>query len=161
MTLVRTSYGCRSGMLEDNASVASSVASIVRGAVPEKWKRGLREHILRLRINHIFGPRYVALAKNEAAVTCVVKNGEFYLDSFVEHYSKMGFRHIFFLDNGSIDNTISLARKHTNVTMYECGLPIDAYQRLFKKRLAEMAIPVGWCLDVDIDEYFDFPFSNL
>jgi hypothetical protein len=137
------------------------VASIVRGAVPEKWKRGLRQHILRFRINHIFGPRDVALARNEAAVTCVVKNGDFYLDSFVEHYSKMGFRHIFFLDNGSTDNTISLARKHRNVTVFECGLPIDAYQRLFKKRLAEMAVPAGWCLDADIDEYFDFPFSNL
>jgi hypothetical protein len=31
---------------------------------------------------------------------------------------------------------------------------------LFKKRLAEMTVRSGWCLDVDIDEYFDYPYSD-
>ena len=151
MTLERT---------RSQADNTVSVKATVKGMVPERWKRGLRECFSRLRINHVFGPRHVPLANNEAAVTCVVKNGEYYFDSFVEHYSRMGFRHIFFLDNGSTDNTITLARKHTNVTVYECRLPIETYQAVFKKRLAEMAVPGGWCLDADIDEYFDYPFSD-
>lgn len=157
MTLVSTPSGYRITISDDN----TSVASLVKAIVPEKWKRGLRESFLSLRVHHVFGPRQVTLANNEAAVTCVLKNGEFYLDSFVEHYLNMGFRHIFFLDNGSTDKTIELARRHGNVTVYESNLPIESYQTVFKKRLAEMAVPSGWCLDVDIDEYFDYPFSHV
>jgi hypothetical protein len=138
-----------------------SAPSFVKTIVPEKWKRGLRERLFPLRVNHVFGPRQVTLADNEAAVTCVIKNGEYYLDSFVEHYSRMGFRHIIFLDNGSTDKTIEFVRRYSNVTIYESKLPIETYQALFKKRLAEMAVPAGWCLDVDIDEYFDYPYSHV
>lgn len=135
--------------------------SLVKSVVPMKWKRALRERLCALRINHVFGPRRVALAQNGAAVTCVLKNGEYFLDSFIEHYLHMGFSHIFFLDNGSTDETITLAQRHKNVTVYESKLPIETYQAVFKKRLAEMVVPDGWCLDVDIDEYFDYPFSHV
>ena len=136
-------------------------ASIVKDMVPRKWKRVLRERFLPLYVKHLFGPRQIALADDEAAVTCVLRNGEYYLDSFVEHYSRMGFRHIFILDNGSTDRTVECARRHKNVTVYESTLPIEAYQAVFKKRLAEMSAPKGWCLDVDMDEYFDYPFSHV
>jgi|CXWL01.1.fsa_nt_gi hypothetical protein len=155
LTLASKLFGSQINIIED----ATPVASLVKAIVPDNWKRGLRERFLPLRVNHVFGPRQVSLANNEAAVTCVVKNGEFYLDSFVEHYFHMGFRHIYFLDNGSTDKTIELARRHGNVTVYESKLPIEAYQAIFKKGLAEMAVPAGWCLDADIDEYFDYPFS--
>lgn len=149
--------GLAGKMIEAN----TSIDSVVKTVVPKNWSRSLRERLIRFRINHIFGPRCVTLADNEAAVTCVVKNGEFYINSFIEHYLQMGFRHIFFLDNGSIDNTITLAKRHRNVTIYQCTLPIGAYQDLFKKCLAEMVVPTGWCFDADIDEYFDYPFSNV
>lgn len=136
------------------------LTSFVKSIVPEKMKRGVREALLPLRISHVFGPRRLALADNEAVVTCVLKNGAYYLDSFVAYYNHLGFHHIFFLDNGSTDDTVKLARRYGNVTVYESKLPIETYQAAFKKRLAEMAIQKGWCLDVDIDEFFDYPFSH-
>jgi hypothetical protein len=73
----------------------------------------------------------------------------------------MGFRHIFFLDNGSSDETLSTAKQYDNVSICQSTLPISANQRLFKKYLAERSIRGGWCLDADIDEFFDFPFSDV
>jgi len=99
------------------------------------------------------------LASDEAVVTCVVKNGEFYLENFVEHHSEMGFRHIFFLDNGSTDNTVSLAQRYKNVSVCTSHLPIEANQGLFKTFLARTCSEGGCCLDADIDEFFDYPFS--
>jgi hypothetical protein len=121
----------------------------------------MREHLLSLSVTHLHGPKRIRLLSNEAIVTCVVKNGEFYIDSFIRHYSEMGFRHIFFLDNGSTDRTISIARRYTNVSVCESRLDIETHQGLFKKYLAQQSTAGGWCLDADIDEFFDYPFSDL
>jgi len=90
----------------------------------------------------------------------VVKNGEFYLESFIQHYLRLGFRHIFFLDNGSTDQTLSIARRYANVSVFQSTLPIDGFQGLFKKYLAQRSARGGWCLDADIDEFFDYPSAD-
>jgi len=137
-----------------------SAKAIVGALVPSKLRSKLRERHVSMSITHIYGPRTVQLSKNEAAVTCVLRNGEYYIDSFIRHYSKLGFRHIFFLDNGSSDETLSIIKQYDNVSICRSTLPISANQRLFKKYLAKRSIQGGWCLDADIDEFFDFPFSD-
>lgn len=129
--------------------------------LPPKWKDKIRERIVSMSATHLYGPERIRLSSNEAAVTCVIKNGEFYLDQFIRHYTQMGFRHIFFLDNGSTDQTIAIAKKHENVSICESSLPIDGHQALFKKYLAEQSAEGGWCLDADVDEFFDYPFSDV
>jgi Glycosyl transferase family 2 len=135
--------------------------SVVGKLVPLKLRSKLREQHVSMNITHLYGPRAVQLSKDEAAVICVLRNGEYYIDSFIEHYSKLGFRHFFFLDNGSSDETLSLIRNYHNVSVWKSTLPINSNQRLFKKYLAERSIRGGWCLDADIDEFFDFPFSDV
>jgi hypothetical protein len=138
-----------------------SAKSIVKTMVPSKVRLKLQQQYLAMNVNHMYGPRNVALSKDEAAVTCVLKNGQYYIKSFIEHYLKMGFRHIFLLDNGSSDETISIAKCYDSVSVCQSILPISGNQRLFKKYLAERSIRGGWCLDADTDEFFDFPFSDI
>lgn len=128
--------------------------------MPKSVKRALREHQVARTVVHLYGPDKVRLEADEAAVTCVVKNGEFYIQQFVEHYLQMGFRHVIFLDNGSTDQTIPLARRYDHVSVCQSTLPIQATQGLFKRYLAEQYIDGGWCLDADVDEFFDYPFSD-
>lgn len=135
--------------------------SLLKLLLPRKWRRTIREHFVPLTVTHICGPKRIRLSGNEAIVTCVVKNGEFYIESFITHYSRMGFRHIFLLDNGSTDQTVPIAKQHTNVSVCRSNLPIDGNQPLLKKYLARQSTEGGWCLDADIDELFDYPFSNL
>jgi len=120
----------------------------------------MRESVVSLNVTHLHGPKRIRLSRCDAVVTCVVKNGEFYIESFIKHYLQMGFRHIFFLDNGSSDQTISIARRHGNVSICQSTLPIGTYQGLFKKYLAQKSAQGGWCLDADIDEFFDYPSSE-
>src|SRR4030066_1320861 len=101
-----------------------------------KLRRKIRESIVSMRVTHLFGPKRIRLSGNEAVVTCVIKNGEFYIEPFIRHYSQMGFRHIFFLDNGSTDQTISIGERHSNVSICQSKLPIDTYQNYFKRYLA-------------------------
>src|SRR5882757_10578626 len=117
-----------------------SAKSALRALVPRRLRSKLREHHVSMNVTHIYGPRTVQLSKNEAAVTCVLRHGEYYIDSFIQHYSKMGFRHIFFLENGSSDETLSTVKQYDNVSVCRSTLPISANQRLFKKYLAEHSI---------------------
>jgi Glycosyl transferase family 2 len=139
----------------------TSAKSIVGALLPVALKSKLREQHIDRNIVHLFGPRSVSLSGDEAAVTCVVKNGAYYIESFIEHYMEMGFSHIFFLDNGSTDDTLSIARRYSNVSASRCTLPINSHQRLFKKHLAKRSVNNAWCLDADIDEFFDYPRSEV
>jgi hypothetical protein len=137
-----------------------SVKALLKYTLPPRWRRGIRELLLPLWVSHLSGPSTIRLSRHDAVVTCVVKNGEFHIKSFIDHYSRLGFRHIFFLDNGSSDQTVSIARAHSNVSICQSTLPIDTYQGLLKKYLAVKSAQGGWCLDADIDELFDYPNSD-
>jgi hypothetical protein len=95
-------------------------------------------------------------------VVCLVRNGELYLRSFLDHYSRLGVRQIAFLDNGSSDNTVELIRGCglDNVTLLRCALPYRRYQFLFKEYLLSLFGVGGWRLHVDVDELFDYPRSE-
>jgi hypothetical protein len=133
---------------------------ILKNLIPSSWKTRLREAIVARSVTHVSGPKHIPQSPNQAVVTCVVRNGEFYVEAFIRHYRRMGVRHIVFLDNGSTDRTLSLAQKFENVTIVRSSLGIQAHQRLFKRYLAKRFAPGSWCLDADIDEFFDFPGSD-
>src|SRR5580765_2053058 len=101
---------------------------LIKRLLPHKLRRLVRERLVAHSVRHLSGPRRLQLSGNEAIVTCVVKNGEFYVESYIRHYAEMGFRHIFFLDNGSTDGTVSIAQQYPNVTILRTDLPIEANQ---------------------------------
>lgn len=135
--------------------------SAAKRIVPTALRRKMREHQVARSVLHLHGPKRVSLGRSEAAVTCVVKNVEFYIEKFIEHYFKMGFHHIILLDNGSTDETIALAKQYDRVSVCQSFLPIQANQGLFKRYLGNRYIDGGWCLDADADEFFDYPFSDV
>jgi hypothetical protein len=136
------------------------VGNILKNLIPQKWTTKLWEQLVARSVTHVFGPKRIPCSRNTAIVTCVVRNGEFYIESFIRHYQRMGFRHIVLLDNGSSDDTVTLAREFQNVSVWRSTLPIEAHQRLFKRYLAKRFGQGGWCLDADIDEFFEFPGSD-
>lgn len=132
----------------------------LRSTIPPKWLWRLQRNRIRQNLVHLHGPQSIPLQKDQAVVTCVVRNGAYFIDSFIQHYQAMGFAHIFFMDNGSSDATIEIAKSYRNVSISRSTLPINSYQRLFKRYLAERSGKGGWCLDADIDELFDYPLSD-
>jgi hypothetical protein len=86
-----------------------------------------------------------------------VKNGGFYIESFIRHHLAMGVRHIFLLDNGSSDRTLEIARAFSCVSGFRTDLPVGKYQKVLKRVFAATVGGTSWCLDLDIDELFDYP----
>src|SRR5215218_10670361 len=120
------------------------------------------DKILHSSIDHLHGPEEVPYGEDELVVVCLVRDGRPYVKSFVEHYRSLGAKHLFFLDNNSTDGTVEALKKYDNTTILRSKLPWKEYEVLFKQ------YPVGrfggknrWCLYADIDELFDYPYSDV
>jgi hypothetical protein len=90
-----------------------------------------------------------------------VRNGRHYLKSFLEHYFSLGAKHIVFLDNGSSDGTVEALQGYDNVTVIRSTLRYGKYLITMKRYLIERFGRNRWTLLVDIDELFDYPYSDV
>ena len=116
---------------------------------------------LETRIRHLHGPEEVTYGLDELVVVCLVRDGLPYLKSFVEHYFSLGVKHIVFLDNGSSDGTVSMAQSYKNVTILQTDLPFKEYKNPLRRYLVARFGQGRWILYVDVDELFDYPYSNV
>src|ERR671921_1608603 len=113
-------------------------------------------------IEHLYGPEEVPYAEDELVLLCLLRDGRPYVKSFVEHYLSMGVKHLFFLDNGSTDGTVEALKGYENVTVLQTTLPFKRYQVSMRQYLIERFGKKGrWCLYADIDELFDYPYSDV
>lgn len=100
------------------------------------------------------------LVEEGIQVLCVVKNGGYYLESFLAHYRKLGVSRFVFLDNGSTDNTLTTLENESDVKVISNHLPYRTFWHHFKRYLFEYFGKNYWNLVVDIDELIDFPGSE-
>lgn len=113
-------------------------------------------------IEHIHGQANIPYGPDELMVICLVRDGELYVNSFIKHYAQMGVKHVVLLDNGSTDRTIALAKKYANVTILRSPLPFKRYKMALRHYLIRyFGQQDRWLLYVDIDELFDYPYSDI
>ena len=112
-------------------------------------------------VEHPYGPGTLDLSEDEAVVVCLVRDSRIYVRPFVEHHLSLGARHIVFLDNGSVDGTVKVAMEHDSVTVLRSGLPFKGYKIPMKRYLTERFGQGCWSLCMDIDELFDWPYSDV
>jgi len=112
-------------------------------------------------VEHVHGPAEVPLREDELVVVCLVRDGQPWIEQFMDHYSSLGARHVIFLDNGSRDATVSLAVGYDHVTVLRSSLPFDRYELLLRQYLIQRFGKNRWSLCVDIDELFDYPYSDI
>jgi hypothetical protein len=125
-----------------------------------RWKRRLIFLAQHLSVRHIHGPRSISYSNEELIVLSIIRNGETYVQSFIDHHFHLGVKHIVLLDNGSTDRTISIARAYPNVTILQCLRSYRNYEKLMKEYLLRRFSKGRWNVFVDIDELFDYPFSK-
>jgi hypothetical protein len=129
-------------------------------AHPGKAPSAFLMALVSLSVRWVHGPTKIDVEADEVIVVCRVKNGEEYVTSFIDHHLSLGAEHIVLLDNDSSDKTISLACRHENVTVLRTPLPYRTYSRLFNAYLRKRYSRSCWCLCLDVDELFDYPYSD-
>ena len=137
------------------------VLSSKKEALEDRSTRRVHRWIVQLTLKHLHGPRKLPYALDELVVVCVVRNGRSYIGSFINHYLSLGAKHIVFLDNDSDDDTVAAARDHEHVTVVQSKLPFDKYGFAMKEYLISRFGKGRWSLCADIDELFDYPYSDV
>jgi len=132
----------------------------LRAARRRALEFGVRPLLLRPRITHLHGPAHVDYGPDELLVITVVRNGALYVKSFMEHYLGLGVAHCVFLENGSTDGTVEMLREYPRVTVLQTDAPYARYENTMKRYLAGRFSRGRWNLCADIDELFDYPFSD-
>jgi hypothetical protein len=110
-------------------------------------------------IRHRSGPRELAGDAESCVLVCLVRNGREHLPSFLRHYRALGIREFVFIDNGSDDGTLERLEQDPALTVYETSLPHKHYENQIRRLVIEGHCRQRWCLNVDIDELFDYPLS--
>ena len=121
----------------------------------------VRQWIVYHNVECVHGPEEVAIGPEELVVLCVLRDGRPYVRSFVEHYTSMGVKHMVFLDNGSTDGTVETLQEYDNVTVFRTTLPFRIYQLYMRRYLIHRFGKGRWSLTVDMDELFDYPYSDV
>ncbi len=93
-------------------------------------------------------------------VVCLMRDAGGYVDSFIEHYRRLGAARIVLLDNGSTDDSLERAMSYDGVAVLRCELPFRWFRTAMRRYLVETYGDGGWVLLADVDELWDYPFSD-
>jgi hypothetical protein len=122
---------------------------------------GIRAAILPLRVTKIQeAQERQRLEQEDIVVLSVVRDGAHWLRGFLKHHRGLGVRHFVILDNGSADETHTLLRGQSDVTLLYTDAPYHAYENTMKRFLVRNFAKERWCLFVDVDELFDWPLRG-
>jgi len=111
-------------------------------------------------VRHLHGPRTVSAEATDLIVVCPVRDGAPYVEEFIDHYRTLGARHLVFLDNGSTDDTIARIRDHDRTTVLASDADFGDYKMIMRRHLISRYGRDNWVLCADIDEFFDYPYSD-
>jgi glycosyltransferase involved in cell wall biosynthesis len=123
--------------------------------------KSMRRWRMFLSVKHLYGPRNISYAPDELVIICLVRNGRRYIKSFVDYHISLGAKHIVFVDNGSDDGTVSIAQEYESVTIIQTRLPFWKYEVEMRWYAISRFGKGRWTLWVDIDELFDYPYSDV
>ena len=70
-------------------------------------------------------------------VVCLMRDAGGYVDSFIEHYRRIGAARIVMLDNDSTDDSVERAMSCDGVAVLRCELPFRWFRTAMRRYLAQ------------------------
>ncbi|MEX0301514.1 MAG: glycosyltransferase family 2 protein [Leisingera sp.] len=114
----------------------------------------------RASVRRLHGPASCFTSPGEVVLVALVRDGEYYLDVFFEHYRRLGVSAFVFFDNGSADGTLDRIRREPGTAVLRSALPWLQFENTFRGYAADRYGRDRWCLFADMDELFDFEGSG-
>ena len=109
---------------------------------------------------HISGSIKLTLQEDQFCVFCLVKNGFVFIKEWLDYYRNLGASHFFIVDNHSSDGTLEYLMGQSDVTLFFTPLPFKHYEAIIRNFIVSIYCKSMWCLSVDVDEFFDYPYSD-
>ena len=96
--------------------------------------------------------------KEEIRLFAVARNEELRLLYFLQYYFKNGVDRVFIIDNCSTDSTVEIALSVENVHVFQVQQDYKGNYGYWMEYFLETYGTNYWCIVVDIDELFLYPF---
>ncbi len=96
----------------------------------------------------------------EVRLFLVERNESLRLPNFLEHYRKLGVDRFFIIDNASSDNTVNYLLEQNDVHVFSTTEEFTQKEYWINELLEQYGTGY-WCLCVDADELFLFPYYEL
>ncbi len=93
---------------------------------------------------------------------CTARNEKIRLPYFLDYYRRLGINHFFFVDNGSDDGSVEYLKNQSDVSLWSTTASYKK-SRFGVDWLNSLQMRYGhghWCLTVDTDEFFIYPFCD-
>ena len=97
--------------------------------------------------------------KREIRLFAIMRNESLRLPYFFEYYKNLGVDRFFIIDNNSTDDSALIAYNEANVHIYSTKDNFKNFWFWMEYLLKEFGSD-QWCLVVDIDELFSYPYSE-
>lgn len=160
--LFRPSPGTAIQGLNKKLSLSMNISSLFR--IRKRISRRLAQHAADRRVSAcitpIHGPAMTRLNDDQVALVIVGRDVSYFLDHHIRHHLKLGVSHIVYVDNGSTDDSISIARRFDNVTIARCTADFRNHQNQIRYFANTKFLKGGWRLAIDPDELLDYPGSD-
>jgi len=114
-----------------------------------------------LGIKHLSGPKRPSLNHQDVVVLCLCRDEEELLPGFLDHYRNLGTKWFVFVDNGSADSTREIISKQHDCSLFFTKLSFRKFKLYIKRYMFKSFASECWSLQVDADEFFDYPHSDL
>jgi len=103
-----------------------------------------------------------AISRTDVLLFACMRNERLRLPWFLDYYRKLGIGHFLIVDNGSADGTAEYLSRHDDVSLWrtEAGYRQARYGMDWLGWLLLRHGHGHWCLTVDADEFFVFPFCD-
>lgn len=96
---------------------------------------------------------------DEVRLFTMMRNESLRLPYFLDYYFSKGVDRIFIIDNGSTDDSVSLALQRDNVHVFQTSESFKNYSNWMEILLDKYGRN-RWCMAADIDEIFFYPQSE-
>jgi len=129
--------------------------------VPQRSKIKIKIEKVKSEVSWISPKVNVEARPNELIVGSIIRNASPYLEDFINHHLRLGAKHIVLIDNNSTDNTREIGLGFgENVSMLSFENSFSQNHRGLRAWMSSTFSDDGWFLNVDLDERFDYPFSD-
>lgn len=111
-------------------------------------------------MRRVHGPAMTRLKDDQVALILVGRDVGYFIDHHIRHHLALGVTHIVYVDNGSSDDSIEIAKRFPNITIATCSAMFRLHQAQIRHMANTRFLQGGWRLAIDPDELLDYPGAD-